>query len=830
MYMLANNNRQVITRMALRSIKSNRRRSAIIIGAIMLSTFMVFTVLTVGMTYFKMQRLQNLRMDGAEFDAIVYGITDEQRRICEEHPDIKVTGIAAVLGGVEETKEDQTPNVGLVWADETAWNQMMEPAREWVKGEYPQEVDEIMVSKAALKECGMEQLEVGDSLAFTYRYNQGEHTKEFRISGMWDGFGPKKVFYMSKAFYEESGAQLEESGRYFIDWGPRLISQKTQDEFISSLHLGKKQRCFFNEEAIMSITIFAGMIGLALITCFCAYLIIYNIMYLSVSGNIRYYGLLQTVGMTEKQIYRLILKQQFVIGAVGIVGGIVLGGLIGLLIMPKVVTVFGIQESDIQISFHPIIFLLTIVLTGFTNYVGSCKPAKIAVSISPIEATGYRPMNGKKMTRKTGRKKLLWRLAMEQLMKDKKKSIIVVLSLATSLSVFLCLVTLVGSHGAETVMSEYFDRDMIFLNDTLKTEEREDWAQLMDEDFLAKIQDRKDIQEVNLVQSGEIMVPWEPEFADVWMREQYEMWMPEPYEDILEEYKTHPENFGSFMVGISEEDFDRFNQTLEEPMDKEQFVKGKTCMLDERYLELTADDVQGEKITCVEYQDDQDTRTFEVAGLCDDRYYNAALPGLPPTVIVIDWVLEDFISETYVYRVGIHYDEEYDADTESAVLAAMQEHKRAKDFSYESKLELMETMKRAQGNMMEIGLGVVLILALIGMLNYVNTVTGNIQNRQNELAIMESVGMTEKQMNQMLMMEGMLFAGLSLMVTATVGLGITYGIYQYMNYQYISFTVPALPVLGMSVFIVGICVVIPTIVRRAFGKRGSIVERIIYLF
>ena len=44
--------------------------------------------------------------------------------------------------------------------------------------------------------------------------------------------------------------------------------------------------------------------------------------------------------------------------------------------------------------------------------------------------------------------------------------------------------------------------------------------------------------------------------------------------------------------------------------------------------------------------------------------------------------------------------------------------------------------------MLEVGLGIVLILALIGLLNYVNTVTGNVQNRQMELAILESVGMT----------------------------------------------------------------------------------------
>ena len=41
--------------------------------------------------------------------------------------------------------------------------------------------------------------------------------------------------------------------------------------------------------------------GLIAVTCLCAYLLIYNIMYLSLAGKVRYYSLLQTVGMTEKQ-------------------------------------------------------------------------------------------------------------------------------------------------------------------------------------------------------------------------------------------------------------------------------------------------------------------------------------------------------------------------------------------------------------------------------------------------------------------------------------------------------------------------------------------------
>ena len=60
--MLRNNNMQAVSRMAVRSLKNHRRRSFTMITAVLLSVFMLFSVMTVGATYFKMQRLQNIRM------------------------------------------------------------------------------------------------------------------------------------------------------------------------------------------------------------------------------------------------------------------------------------------------------------------------------------------------------------------------------------------------------------------------------------------------------------------------------------------------------------------------------------------------------------------------------------------------------------------------------------------------------------------------------------------------------------------------------------------------------------------------------------------------
>ena len=232
--MLKNPNNAVVKRMAHHSLKTGKRRTVTLFLAIFLSAFMIFTIFTVGVTYFKLQKIQNIRLSGAEFDAIMYGVTGEQAQKCEKNPDITLTGFLGHCGWVEKTDRDNTPNVGLSWADENYWSKMMKPAREKLEGKYPVAEDEIMVTKEALEECGYGELKVGDSITVTYGEYIGLQKGTFRISGIWDGYGTKKIFYMSKAFYEQSGWKRSDaaSGRYFLSFRQRLMTKKTQNTFI----------------------------------------------------------------------------------------------------------------------------------------------------------------------------------------------------------------------------------------------------------------------------------------------------------------------------------------------------------------------------------------------------------------------------------------------------------------------------------------------------------------------------------------------------------------------------------------------------------------------
>lgn len=854
--MLKNNNMAVVSRMAKKSLKSSRGRSVSMILAVLLSSMMLFSVFTVGITYFKMFRLQNIRLYGSESDAILYGVSNRQTAFLQEHPNVETFGIIALSGYVEETACDKTPDVILAYGDPVYWEEIMAPARESVSGAYPKADDELMVTKDALEKCGFPKAEIGDSLTFIYSVRGTSCEKTFRISGFWDGYGSKDLFYVSKAFYDQTGLSFADvsSGRCHIRFRQNVMTQSEQDSFREALELDKRQDLLFMTEG--AVQILTGIFCLSLVICLCAYLLIYNIMYLSIAGNIRYYGLLQTIGMTGRQIYGLMRRRMFLVAGIGLGLGLLLGGGLSFFLIPAVVRSLGIRASEIggiEISFHPIVFLLTILLTAATVSAAGRKPAKIAVMCSPMEALGYRPASSGRKKQKTlspagaahpdpgslssenkrllprrtphRRPNLIWRMAKGQLIKDWKKSLIVMLSLAASLSVFLCVTTLLRSQGAREFYSNFRNLDMILRNDTVRKEDLSEHAQIFDSEFFEKLNKLEGISGIDCVIYKEVTVPWEPDFADQWMREFYDRWMDIPYEDDIAEYKEYPENFGTTLIGLSDADFQALNETMPEPVDGEAFLKGESCLLYRNNLAFEDKDAAGKTITCAQYDDPQNTLTFEIAGFTDISSYNAML-GFPPVILVSDSVVKNFAEDPVIYKIGITYTKAYDMKTEQALLSIADEIPRSKDYSYDSRIELMENVKKAQGGLAEVGFSIVLILTFIGLMNYINTFAGNIQSRQRELSVMESIGMTDRQKNQLLSIEGILYATGAWLITMTAGLGVDYCLFQSMNYMDAPFSIPLLPVLAAAVLTFLLCIAVPVASCRQAQKGRPVVERI----
>ena len=101
---------------------------------------------------------------------------------------------------------------------------------------------------------------------------------------------------------------------------------------------------------------------LLLLIILTGYLVIYNVFQISVTGDIRFYGLLKTIGTTGRQISLIIRIQALTLSLVGIPLGLIAGYLIGVRITPVILAQLnGVQIETVSAS--PMIFIVSAVFS-----------------------------------------------------------------------------------------------------------------------------------------------------------------------------------------------------------------------------------------------------------------------------------------------------------------------------------------------------------------------------------------------------------------------------------------------------------------------------------
>ena len=114
--------------------------------------------------------------------------------------------------------------------------------------------------------------------------------------------------------------------------------------------------------------------GLLLIILFTGYLIIYNVFQISVSQNIRFYGLLKTVGTTGRQLRHMIHLQAMGLSAIGIPLGLLVGYGVGTKLTPVVLgRLNGVVQDAVSASQHITAMPMRIIIGTLQVLVVSCK-------------------------------------------------------------------------------------------------------------------------------------------------------------------------------------------------------------------------------------------------------------------------------------------------------------------------------------------------------------------------------------------------------------------------------------------------------------------------
>ena len=68
-------------------------------------------------------------------------------------------------------------------------------------------------------------------------------------------------------------------------------------------------------------------------------------------------------------------------------------------------------------------------------------------------------------------------------------------------------------------------------------------------------------------------------FSDMWITNYIDRTPYLSSEDVKSDYKTNPSNYYGMLIGIDEEQFDYVNQSLDTPIDKQDFLNGKSCIV-----------------------------------------------------------------------------------------------------------------------------------------------------------------------------------------------------------------------------------------------------------
>jgi putative ABC transport system permease protein len=170
-------------------------------------------------------------------------------------------------------------------------------------------------------------------------------------------------------------------------------------------------------------------------------------------------------------------------------------------------------------------------------------------------------------------------------------------------------------------------------------------------------------------------------------------------------------------------------------------------------------------------------------------------------------------------------EDEHRSDTEN-MLQALTE-KQFTNLEYRSKAYYMNEFSSMQNTFMILGGVITVILAMTGLLNFINTTATSIMTRKREFAMLVSVGMTGRQLKRMLFLEGLWYAVLALGFALTAGAAIGAALLQGIaaNIWFFSFLFTVSPILICAPVLLALCALIPLICEKALGKE-SIVERL----
>lgn len=875
--------------MSLKQFRAAKTRNLIAVFAIALTTLLFTSLFTIALSINDGFQQSNFRQCGGWSHGTFKYLTEEQFEELKEDPLIKQWGLRRFVGMPSEVPFNKSHvEVGYSDAVQAHW-MYCDP----IVGSLPKEgTNEAATDTRVLELLGIEP-ELGAEFTMTFDVDGKQTTQTFTLCGWWEYDEAIVANHVliplsrAEAIYQETGlvpgqAKDGMTGTWNLDvmfqnaWnieknmqqvlsnhGYQDESRMDGDNYVATgVNWGySASQLADNIDPATVLTIAAVL----LLIIFTGYLIIYNVFQISVANDIRFYGLLKTIGTTPHQLMQMIRQQAIILSLMGIPLGLLGGWLAGAALTPIIIAQLdGIVNT---VSVRPLIFVVSALFALFTVLISCRRPGKMAAKVSPVEAVRYTEgMNVKRKTRKSTGTVSLLSMAKANLGRSRGKTWITVISLSLAVVLLNLTVTFTKGFDMDKYLSHFVATDFIladaayfqigagqhFSSDSPLPQEVIDEVvahaeianrarvygktsviqEFVSEDYYRQLRKQWYSKEEldRLVQS-------EPKTEDGLLTDNAQLYGMESFAldhlKVLEgDLSKLYEPGGRYIAAVYSED--DYGDPI---MDSHWAKLGDTVTL--RYVEEleyynpNTGEVYG---TWNDIPNpDTDVWAERAAKWRDVDYTVVALVSVPSPLDYRyygsdEFVLNDqtFIQDTQTDTI-MYYAFDTTDDTNDKMEAFLSDYTNNVNpkFDYESKATYLAEFESFRSMFLLLGGALSFIVGLVGILNFFNAILTGIITRKREFAMLQSVGMTGKQLKTMLVYEGLFYAlgaGLLSLLLALI-LSPLMRITMSNMFWFFTYRFTIMPILLLLPVFVLLGVLVPLIIYR-FAAKATIVERL----
>lgn len=877
-------NRKSIRRLSFRSLQASSKRNLIAILAIILTTLLFTSLFTVTLSLNATYETYTFRQMGGYCHGTFKDVTPEQAEKISGHKKIKESGLRSVIGFCDSGVFAKVPGeVSFMDNNCMKWSYATPTT-----GRMPREKNEIAMDTRALQRLGIKP-EIGAKVELNYRVEDKEQAKQFertdtfRLCGYWeyDEIAPVHYLNISESYAAEieklavaegmepfrkdlnvmlaSSMNIESVMKQVdTDLGYQWENSEQADCVRIGVNWGYTSSQTISEMDPGMIATIAALLVLIILT---GYLIIYNIFRISVVGDIRFYGLLKTIGTTSRQLKRIIRQQALLLCIVGIPVGILGGYGIGAVLTPTVIASTTLGENCTTVSASPLIFAGAALFALFTVLLSCARPGRLAAKVSPVEATKYTEVNRIKKTKRATRGANVRKMAFANLGRGKLKTGLVMISLCLAVVLLNMLYLFVDGFDTEEYLRRQTCADFtVGTTDYFRYRAQSGESGLKEEILQEIKRNTKQSTGGGIYDIDSNLDSWAP-MSEGLYRQQCSQVMPqEQIEAIL---KQKEQKDGKLSEPIRIEGLDPallekltvLEGDLAPLSDPEKKAIAIVVSVDDYgnpvHLETYPKVGDSLPVTYVEEGVYLDSRTGE---LCDENtpeeyvefrrekshkveYTVCALVDLPYSmsfrggvlpsqnaVMLTEKLRQDSRMELYMPAYLFDTPDRKAEDAAEQYLAGLTKGDLS-PIMYESKALLREDFEGFQKLFLLLGGLLCFIIGLVGVLNFFNAIMMGILSRNREFAVLQAIGMTRKQLKSMLIWEGLFYAFGAVILSTVLTLILSPLAGNLMADMFFFFEYggfPSLPLLSSVVAFAALGILIPLILYSSTAKTSAI--------